>query len=105
MYTKQLITLDQVKHVIKLAKLDIDASRFKDFQKKLESIMEYVKLVQEAPTDGVVETAQTTGLTNVWREDVVDDTRTFTQEQALSNAKKTYEGYIVVPAVFEEQDA
>ncbi len=95
-----LITEDIVKHVAKLANLPIPEKKLPLFQKQLESILEYVQLVQSTDTQGVPETTQTTGLTNVWRDDIVDDSRTLTQEQALKNAKKSYKGYFVVPSVF-----
>jgi len=101
----QIITQDDVSHVAKLANLKLSPQQLQKFHPQLESILEYVKLVQAAPTQQVEETSQTTGLTNVWREDIVDSTRTFTQDQALSNAHAQHNGYFVVPAIFEEQDA
>lgn len=103
--TQNLITPNDVAHVAKLANLTLTPAQLAKFQPQLESILEYVRLVQQASTDGVEETAQTTGLTNVWREDVVDDSRTLTQQQALSNTKHTHNGYFMVPAILQEQDA
>ena len=99
MTTKALITTDEDSHVAKLANLQLAPSKISKLQTELESILEYVQAVQKAPTDKVPETSQVTGLTNVWREDVVDDSRTFTQEQALSNAKSTHNGYFMVKAI------
>lgn len=97
-----IITLDDVTHVAQLANLPVTPAKLTLFQQQLSSILEYVRLVQQADTASVTETAQTTGLTNVFREDVVDSSRTFTQVQALANAKQTHDGYIVAPTVFED---
>ncbi len=52
---------------------------------------------------GVAPTNQVTGLENAFREDVVDDTRTFTQEQALANAPHTHNGFFVVDQILDQE--
>ena len=44
---------------------------------------------------------QTTGLTDVLREDSVNETLTLRNEEALSGASKTHNGFFVVPAILE----
>jgi Asp-tRNA(Asn)/Glu-tRNA(Gln) amidotransferase C subunit len=39
---------------------------------------------------------------NVLREDVVEEKRMFTQEEALSNAKKTHQGFFVVDQLIDQ---
>lgn len=95
------ITIQDVQHLAKLANLPIDKSKYKKLQEQLGSILDYVRAVQTAPTENTPETTQVTGLSNVWREDVVDNERMLTQEEALSNAKRTHDGYFVVDAVIE----
>ena len=64
----------------------------------------YVSKLQELPTDGVIETSQVTGLENVMREDVVDESRMFSQVEALKNATHTHNGFFVVDAVLEASE-
>ena len=45
-----------------------------------------------------------TGLTNVFREDEIDESRMFTQKQALANAANTDSGYFVVGRVIDEEE-
>ena len=45
-----------------------------------------------------------TGLKNVCREDVIDAERMFSQEEALKNATKTANGYIVVDRVIRQEE-
>ena len=96
---QHLITVDDVKHVAKLANLPISDELFPKYQKDLESILEFVKTVQTVNTEGVKETTQVTGLENVWREDVVEGSRTFTQQQALANAPNQHNGFFMVKAI------
>jgi aspartyl-tRNA(Asn)/glutamyl-tRNA(Gln) amidotransferase subunit C len=95
------LSISTVKHVASLANLPLTEAEEKLFAKQLTSILDLVSQLQKADTKDVVPTSQVTGLTNVMREDEIDATRTFTQEQALSNAQKTHNGFFVVPAIFE----
>ena len=61
-----------------------------------------VSELQSVNVEGVEPTFQVTGLENVMRDDVVDEKRMFTQEQALANAKQTHDGYFVVPQVISQ---
>lgn len=101
MTANPLISTTDVKHVAKLASLPIPEDSLSKLQSQLESILGYVRVVQTAKTEGVKETSQVTDLTNVWREDVIDPDRTFSQEEALSNAKATHNGYFLVPGIME----
>lgn len=97
-----VISQDDVKHVARLANLPLSDAAIPKFQTQLESILEFVKTVQTVDTEGVEETTQVTGLENIWREDKVDATRTFSNTQALSNAKSTYNGFFMVKAILAE---
>lgn len=91
-----------VQKVAKLAKLTITAAQEEKFSTQLTSVIGYVSKIQSLDTVNVPETSQVTGSKNVFREDVVENSRMLTQEEALSNAKNTHDGFFVVPAIFEE---
>ena len=71
----------------------------KKHQKELSKVINYSKILEEVDTNGVEETAQTTGLINVFRKDKIK--KSLSQKEALSNAKKTYNGYFKVPKILE----
>jgi aspartyl/glutamyl-tRNA(Asn/Gln) amidotransferase C subunit len=48
-------------------------------------------------------TVHMTGLASVMREDVVDKSRMFSQDQALANASRTDGGYFVVDRLIDEE--
>lgn len=89
-----------VTRVAGLAKLTVKEPLLSKLHKQLEEILEFVSKLQKIDTKNVKPTSQVTGLTNVMREDEIETTRMFTQEQALSNAPDTYNGFIKVPYVW-----
>ncbi len=91
-----------VPHIAKLANLPISSDEESVLETQLTETLTYVEMLQEIDTKNVKPTAQVTGLENVWREDVVDSTRTFSQEQALANASHVHDGYFVVPQLISE---
>ncbi|MFH2019096.1 MAG: Asp-tRNA(Asn)/Glu-tRNA(Gln) amidotransferase subunit GatC [bacterium] len=101
MKTTSKIDAKEVAHLAKLAALSLSPQQQTELQSQLISTLEYVRAVQQAPTENTPETTQVTGLHNVWREDVVEDTRILTQDQARANSKSTYQGYFLVPAILE----
>jgi aspartyl-tRNA(Asn)/glutamyl-tRNA(Gln) amidotransferase subunit C len=100
--TKTEITMDEVKHLAKLANLTLTAKQLENIPKQLSSVIDYMSKIKSLKTENVPETSQVTNLENVFREDVVDNDRMFTQQQALSNAKNKHNGYFKVKAIFEE---
>lgn len=101
MKNSPLITTAQVAHLAKLANLALSDDRKAKLATQIDTTFEYIKTLEEIDSSSLTETNQVTGLTNVLREDVVADSRTFTQAQALQNAKHTHNGYFMVSAIFE----
>ncbi len=95
------LTTQDVQRVAGLAGLPVSEALAEKLRPQLLSVLGFVGEIGTLDTEGVPETSQVTGLENIYREDVVDSSRTFTQEEALANAKRTYNGYFVVKAVFE----
>lgn len=91
------LTKEKVKHIGKLANIELTPEEIKTFQKQLSEILDYVNKLQELNTSNIEPTSQVTGLQNVFREDKVE--KSLTQKQALSNAKKTYKGFFVTKRV------
>lgn len=63
------LTLDQVRHIAKLARLEITDDEAASLATELTSILAYVDMLQEVDTKGVEPTAQVTGMTNAFRAD------------------------------------
>lgn len=93
------ISLEETRHIADLANLNLTDKELKKHQKELSKVINYSKILEEVDTNGVEETAQTTGLINVFRKDKIK--KSLSQKEALSNAKKTYNGYFKVPKILE----
>lgn len=96
------LTIEDVKHIAKLANLRLSDKQISKLTPQFISVLDLVSKIQILNTEGVEETSQVTGLENVFREDMVDEKRMLTQDEALSNAKKKHNGYFMVDAIFEE---
>lgn len=97
-----IINDDVIVKVAKLARILIPSDKINLFAKQLEPILEHFESLSKVDTTGVMPTYQTTGLHTILREDIVDTSRMFTQEQALSNAPKSSNGYFVTSATIHK---
>jgi len=90
----------EVRHVARLARLALSDEEIAVMPAQLSAILDYIAMLQEVDVSNVPPTAQVTGLTTVWRPDVVGEM--LTQEQALANAPDQQDGMFRVRAVFDE---
>lgn len=93
------LTPIQVAHVAKLANLQISEIELKKFTQQLQDVLHHVDQLNDVDTSGIEPTYQTLdGTTNVWREDEVKPS--LSQKEALSQAKRIHQGYVVTRGVF-----
>ena len=91
------ITKEEVMHVAKLARLDVDEALIDKFAKQIGMILEHVDALNQVDTEGVASTSHAISLTNAFRQDNERDF--FDKESALANAPETEDGSFVVPKV------
>lgn len=91
-----------VKQLAKLANLTLSEKQLHDLEESIPSVVSYMDEVKNLDVDSIEETSRVTEESNVLREDVI--TKSFSQEEALQNAKKTHKGFFVVPNVFEKKE-
>jgi aspartyl-tRNA(Asn)/glutamyl-tRNA(Gln) amidotransferase subunit C len=87
MKNKKNLTTEDILHIAKLGNLTLTKEEIEKFKKQLSSVIGYIDKLQEVDTDKIEPLSQTTGLTDVLREDEADGKRTLTADQALANAK------------------
>ncbi len=65
-----MISKNEVKHIAKLARLDLSEQEIKKYQEQLEGILSYVEKLQKVDTKNIA-TADggTRELENIWRDD------------------------------------
>lgn len=95
-------TTEDVSHIATLANIPVTKEEKEVLAKGFTTTMEVVENLKKADTRGVDPLHQVTGLVNAWRDDVIDETRTFSQEEALRNASETHNGYFVVKQILDK---
>ena len=98
----KLITIDDARHVAKLARLALDESHLQRLTGQLESILEYVNKLQQVNTAGVEPLAHALPLHNVFREDVVEPSLPL--DKVLQNAPQTDGPFFKVPKVLGAEE-
>ena len=91
------ISIDDVHHVAKLARLALDEARLRKFAGQLEHILDYVDKISQLDTTGIEPMAHALPLQNVLREDVVEPSLSI--EQVLRNAPETDGPFFKVPKI------
>ena len=94
------LSINQVEHVAKLSKLDLSPEEKAKFSEQLSSVLEYVEQLSEIDTENVEGMANATGLSNITREDRIEESG-ITYDDMKKNAPKFENGSFVVPGVFE----
>lgn len=87
--------------IAKLANIPVTSEEKKTLAEGFTKVLGVLDELKSANVKSIEPTSQVTGLENVTREDEVDVTRMFTQEDALANAPKKHNGFIVVDRVLE----
>ncbi|MBP2116406.1 Asp-tRNA(Asn)/Glu-tRNA(Gln) amidotransferase subunit GatC [Paenibacillus silagei] len=93
------ITVKDVQHVAKLARLQLSPEEEATFTEQMNAILQYAEKLNELDTENVEPTTHVLQVSNVMRDDVVKES--LTQEEALLNAPEHEEGHFKVPAVLE----
>ena len=93
------LTLEEVRHVAKLARLRLTDAELEQMQHELSSILNYVDMLQEVDVTDVLPTAQVTDVVNVVRPDEVRPS--LPVEVALAGAPHREDAYFKVKPVFE----
>ena len=63
------LSLEEVEHIAKLARLEISAEEKNSFQRQLSSVLEYVEQLKAVNTDGVEPMSHSIEMGNVLRPD------------------------------------
>jgi aspartyl-tRNA(Asn)/glutamyl-tRNA(Gln) amidotransferase subunit C len=91
------ISREEVAHVAKLARLNLDKDAVELYTKQLGDILTYMDTLNRVDTTGVPSTSHAIFINNAFREDEVKDS--IPNEKALANAPQSEDGSFVVPKV------
>ncbi len=91
------ITLEELEHVARLARLSFTHDELLSFTEQLNDILGYVAKLEELDTSGVSPTTHALQTTNVFRNDEVKPS--LSVEDAVANAPEEEKGAFVVPRI------
>jgi aspartyl-tRNA(Asn)/glutamyl-tRNA(Gln) amidotransferase subunit C len=94
------ITLAEVEHVARLARLDIAPDEKERMRGQLDAILGYVEQLRRVDTTGIEPTAHVLPFVNVFREDEVRPS--YPEDAVLANAPEPEDGQFRVPRILEE---
>lgn len=94
------ITLAEVEHVARLARLALGADEKDRMRSQLDAILGYVEQLRHVDTAGVEPTAHVLPLVNVMRDDEVRPS--YPADAMLANAPDAQDGQFRVPRILEE---
>ncbi len=98
--TEPKISLKDVEHVARLARLELSEADKERMRRELDSILSYIDKLRAVDTEGVEPTSHAVPLTNVMREDVTRPS--FPQSDMLANAPERSGDFFRVPKIIEE---
>ncbi len=90
------ITREQIRHVARLARLELPEEELDDVREQLGAILEAVSKVSELDLSQVDPTSHPLALVNVWDED--EPRASLAREDALANAPDPVDGSFRVPS-------
>lgn len=91
------ITKEEVLHVAKLARLEMDGAAVEKFSEQIGTILSYMDTLNQVDTEGVNPTSHAISLNNAFRED--EERGSLNRDAALANAPEHEDGCFVVPRI------
>ena len=100
MISRMSITLDEVRHVARLARLELDDAELMAFQGELNALLGHFEDIQAIDVAGLAAKPHAVALQNVWAADQA--VQPIQRDDALRNAPATKAGLFIVPTIIEE---
>ncbi len=94
------VSLDDVRHVCRLARLDLSPEEMGRVRGELNRIMAHFQELQALDTEGVPTTSHAIPMSNVYREDLPG--QSLPVDKVLQNAPDSVEGYFRTSLFVEE---
>jgi aspartyl-tRNA(Asn)/glutamyl-tRNA(Gln) amidotransferase subunit C len=91
------ISIEDVEHVAKLARLALTDEEKKTFRRQLSDVLEHARIISEVDTSDVPPTSHTLPLVNVFREDRVGPS--LPPDEVTGNAPWAENGSFRVPRI------
>jgi aspartyl-tRNA(Asn)/glutamyl-tRNA(Gln) amidotransferase subunit C len=93
------ITEDEVRHIVKLARLSLSEDELSMYRGQLNAIIGHVEQLNTLDTTGIEPTSHVLPITNVMRDDL--NIKSLSNEEALKNAPDPSDNFFRVPKIIE----
>ncbi len=94
------ISLKEVRHVARLARLELDEAEVLALQGELNALLGHFADIQAIDASGIEPQSHAIALRNVWAEDAAR--LGLSRQDALKNSAMTKAGLFVVPTIIED---
>ena len=94
------ISLTEVRHVARLARLELDETEILSLQGELNALIGHFADIQIIDSSGIEPKSHAVAMQNIWSEDTPGPT--LSRERALRNAPMSRAGLFVVPMIIED---
>ncbi|HKY74146.1 MAG TPA: Asp-tRNA(Asn)/Glu-tRNA(Gln) amidotransferase subunit GatC [Patescibacteria group bacterium] len=92
-----------VHHIATLANIPVTDQEERSLADGFVTTLQVVDKLKTLDISHTEPTHQVNNLVNVFRDDVVDESRMFSQAQALANAAQSHDGFVVVKQILEQE--
>ena len=93
------ITIEEVKHIAKLSKLNIPDNELEYYLSEMDKMINHFNILSKVDTSDVQPMTHVNTMTNVYREDKPKDS--LTTKEALKNSSETFGQFIKIPKIID----
>ena len=97
---KKNITIDEVKHIAKLSKLDIPDNEIEFYRQEMDKILAHFNKLSDVNTEDIEPLTHVLDMENVMGEDKIEPS--LDRKIVLKNAPDTHGNYIKVPNILKK---
>ncbi len=98
--SKKNITIDEVKHIAKLSKLNISDDELEYYVTEMDKIIGYFELLSKVDTKNVEPMTHVNNINNIMRDDKSNPS--LDNSDAIKNCSDTFGQFIKVPKVLDK---
>ena len=92
-----MITSKDLTHIGWLARIELSEADKEEYAPKLNTVIDYFSELDQVDTEDVEPTYHVLALSNVFRDDEVNTKGSLDQDEALSNAPNSQDGFFKAP--------
>ena len=98
--SKKNITIDEVKHIAKLSKLNISDDELEYYVAEMDKIIGYFELLSKVDTKGIKPMTHVNNINNIMRDD--QSNPSLKNSDAIKNCADTFGQFIKVPKILDK---